>query len=252
MKIKLKALTISILSVSMFSPISSFAGEWGIGLNVNNNQDTYRDHEDSAQLTLFPEYRGERFNMDFESMSYRLFDSKKYNLEILGKASYLGYEEKDSDRLLGMKDRDPSINLGLRASYVTDYGLFSIHALTDILGKHKGQEIELQFGEPFYTSHWSGKRELTLGFLGGLRWQSDDLINYYYGVKESEATATRAAFKGKSAITPFVGFEAKVGLTKHFSVDSAITYEHLPNDITDSPIASDNGIRARLGLTYWF
>lgn len=246
-------LFIRILSASLLlTAATSFAGDWGVGISGNNTQDVYQDHDDDISLNIFPEYRGERFNLDFESLSYRLMDDGKYNLEILAKHMNLGYVSGDSTHLTGMDDRDGSINLGLRASYTTDYGVLSLHAVTDVLGSHKGQEVSLQFGEPFYTTHWRGKRDLSLGLLGGVRWQSDDVIDYYYGIKTSDATASRAAFKGKSAITPFIGIEINAGLTEHISLEAAVRYDHLPDNITDSAIASNNGVQARLGLSYWF
>ena len=253
MKTNLHTIFASLLALSLISPITSHAGEWGVGFNLNNRYDVYVDHDDDLSLNIFPEYRGEQFNIDFESMSYSLFDSEQYNLEILAKAVELGFEKGDSKTFAGMSDRDPSINAGLRASYTTDYGVLSLHALTDVLGSHKGQEVELRFGEPFYTSHGSdNKKELTLGAFAGTRWQSNDLIDYYYGVKSNEATATRKAFKGQSAITPFVGVELKLGLSESFSLEGALSYEHRPDKITKSDIASKNGMKARLGLTYWF
>lgn len=251
MKNKKQILVMTVL-VGLLQPVTSSAGEWGVGFNVNNSPTFYKDHDDDLALNIFPEYRGERFNLDHESISYSVLSSGSYNLEVLGKSLSLGYEDDDSKVLKGMKDRDSSINLGLRASYSTDYGLLSLHALTDVLGNHKGQEIELRFGEPFYTEHWSGQRELTLGAFAGVRWQSDDLIDYYYGVKDSETTASRKAFKGESAITSFVGMELKFGFSEHLSLEGAVSYEHLPDKITDSSIASSNGMRGRLGLTYWF
>lgn len=250
MKNKKQLLTAALLLV--IQPVTSSAGEWGVGFNINNSLAVYQDHDDDLALNIFPEYRGERFNLDHESISYSVLSSENYNIEILGKHLSLGYEDGDSKRLKGMKDRDFSINAGLRASYSTDYGLLSVHALTDVLGNHKGQEVEFRFDEPFYTKHWSGKRDFTVSAFAGARWQSDDLIDYYYGVKDSEATANRKVFKGESAITPFVGINMRVGFSEHLGIDGMLGYEHRPDEVTDSSIASKNGMRARLGLTYWF
>ena len=251
MKIKLTVLTVSVITTTIFTPISSHAGEWGVGTSLYNNP-AYQDPDDVVRLNVFPEYHGEQFNMDFESISYTFFESGNFNLELLGKYEFLGYEDGDAKRLKGMKDRDSTLNAGFRANCSTDYGLLSLSAVNDVFGKHKGQEVELRFGEPFYTEHWSGQREFTLGAFVGSRWQSDDLIDYYYGVRKSETTVNRKAFRGKAAITPFVGLEMKFGFSEHLGMEVMLGYEHRPNKITDSPIASKNGTRARLGLTYWF
>ena len=153
-----------------------------------------------------------------------------------------------------MDERDQSIEFGGRVSFETDYGLLSLHALTDVLGNHKGQEVELRFGQPFYADHWDGKKDVTLGFVGGLRWQSKKMVDYYYGVKNTETTASRNEYHASSALIPFAGVELKTRFSEHFSLKGGLMYEHLPNTITNSPITSDSGneIRANLGLSYWF
>ena len=259
MKNLIKLSTTIALPLIILNPLNSqaqglFTGEWGVGIEIENDAQHYKDFDNDAYVNLFPQYRGEKLNIDSDSLSYSLLESDKYNFEILAKSLYYGYEAKDSTLLKGMAERDGSIEFGGRASLKTDYGLLSLHALTDVLGNHKGQEVELRFGQPFYTEQWTGQRDVSLGLIGGLRWQSKKMIDYYYGVESSEATATRKEYQGHSAFIPFAGVEVKARFSEHFSFKGGLMYEKLPGTITNSPITSDSGneIRANLGLSYWF
>ncbi len=248
------ALPLIILNPSNTHAEGMFAGEFGIGIEIKNDAQSYKDFDNDVYVSLYPQYRGEKLNINSNSISYSLFETDQYNFEILAKSLYYGYEAKDSTILKGMADRDQSIEFGGRASIKTAYGLFSLHALTDVLGNHKGQEVELRFGQPFYTEQWIGKKEVVLGFVGGLRWQSKKMVNYYYSVKSNEATGARSEYHSGSVLIPFAGLELTTRFSEHLSFKGGVTVEHLPNSITNSPITSDSGneIRANLGLTYWF
>jgi outer membrane protein len=88
----------------------------------------------------------------------------------------------------------------------------------------------------------------------GANWQDKKGVDYYYGVNNSEVTATRKAYKGKAAITPFVGLELEAKLSKHFSLIGGAKYKHLPTAITESPLTKDKkgDYHVNVGLTYWF
>ena len=220
---------------------------------LDNNMALYKDHDHDAELKPRLEYRGEKFNLDFKSVSYSIYHSGTYNFEIIGKQIYSGYDSSDSSALKGMKDRDGSFDVGGRASVRTPYGLLSLHVVSDVLGEHKGQEVDLRFGAPFYQRLWStsGEAQLGLTLSQGVRWQSKDVIDHFYGVKSSEVSSTRHAYDGNSALIPYIGLEPTLSY-EDFTIDGGLRYEWLPSEITDSPIASGNKLRVRLGLTYWF
>ena len=258
MKNLIKLSTVIALPLIALNPINSQASDtfsgWGVGIKIENDIQNYKDFDNDVYVSLHPQYRGESLNIDSDSISYSLFNSDQVNFEILAKSLYYGYEAKDSPVLKGMKGRDQSIEFGGRVSFETDYGLLSLHALTDILGNHKGQEVELRFGQPFYADQWSGKKDVTLGFVGGLRWQSKKMVDYYYGVKSTETTASRNEYHASSALIPFAGVELIGRFSENISLNGGIIYEKLPGSITKSPITSDSGneIRANLSLNYWF
>jgi outer membrane protein len=152
-----------------------------------------------------------------------------------------------------MDERESSVGLGLRAGYKTAIGLVSLDATKDVSDKHDGAEAELRIGPDFYSERAGKARNMDFGVIGGVKWQSDDTVDYYYGVKSSEATADRTAYKGKAAVTPYIGVAGQGNITKNLTFNTSAVYLHAPDEITDSPIVDkDHDIQVNAGLTYWF
>jgi outer membrane scaffolding protein for murein synthesis (MipA/OmpV family) len=236
-----------ILTLLLISPVSQ--ADIGLGLGIKGSE--YKGVDGIANIQL--EYRGEKFNIADETLSYSLTENDQFRFDIIAKAEARGYESDFADELTGMDDRDASLDLGGKIATKTRFGELSLAATTDISNNHKGQEADLRFGPKPFQSHWNGKRELSVGALAGAKWQSDEVIDYYYGVKTNEVTNDRAAYTGKSAITPYVGVQADVNLTEHLSLKAQALYKDLPKEITDSPIVdSDQELQLQTTVTYWF
>lgn len=246
-------MTYERLTLAFALPLLLFSakGHAEFGFSATTHSSHYKGKD--GYLNLSPQYRGEKVNLDESSLSYAIKDSDKYRVELLGQVEARGYDSDSSAEFKGMDDRDPSLGIGGRFSKKTPYGELSATVTRDISSTHNGEEIDLRFGPKPYETPWQGKRELDVGFLAGVKWQSSDVIDYYYGVKPSEVTNTRSEYKGKTAITPYIGAKAEAVLSKHFTAHANVIYTDLPKEISDSPIVDgDNDVALTAGLTYWF
>lgn len=192
-------------------------------------------------------YEGERFYLRGIFGGYRLFKGERWSLGPVLRPRFEGYDAQDSAALVGMQDRDWSLDAGAEWSWLADWGLIGVSLVTDVLGRHHGQELELS-----YTARFSGA-----GFefipSAALRWRTDHLVDYYYGVRAEEATAGRPAYEGDDTITPAVRLAVRRKLSSKWSVLGAAQYEWLGSEITDSPIVEDSStVSLMLGLTYAF
>jgi len=173
-------------------------------------------------------------------------------LEAIAKSQVRGHGFSSETKIAGLAEREGSIDLGLRAAYETPVGLVSIDATKDVTGNHKGAEADFRIGPGFYSERAGEARNIEVRLIVGVKWQSADTVDYYYGVKNSEATATRAAYKGKSATTPYVGVAGQGNITKNLTFNTSAIYMKAPDEITDSPIVDkDHDIQINAGLTYW-
>jgi outer membrane protein len=61
-------------------------------------------------------------------------------------------------------------------------------------------------------------------------------VDYYYGVRPSEATATRHVYDGKSSIDPSVGATVTWRLDERQSIRGDVGITKFGTGITDSPL----------------
>jgi len=148
-----------------------------------------------------------------------------------------GYNEDDSRELEGMEDRKWSIDGGLGVSWLTDIGLFGVTFVTDLLGRHKGQELDFSYTILFKYGGFD--------FIpsAGVRWKSDNLVDYYYGVESDEIrfdqAISRASYEGDDAVDPYLRLAVRRKLTDRWSLLGAVQYEWFDDEIKDSPIVED-------------
>ena len=180
-------------------------------------------------------YEGKRLYMRGIMGGYRVYSKGGFSIGPIIQPSFEGYEEEDSPALQGMDDRDWSIDAGVGAFWRTDIGLFGLSCVTDILGEHDGQTLEFSYTLRFPLA----------GFdvipSAGVRWESEDRVDYYYGVRSDEAVLpSRPPYEASSAINPFVRLAVRRKLTERWTLLTALQYEWLDDEIGDSPIVDEH------------
>jgi len=179
------------------------------------------------------------------AVGHRLLLGQGWSIGPVVQPRFDGFDEGDSPSLDGMDDRDWSVDAGISVSWLTKIGLFGLSGVTDMLGKHKGQELEFSYTAPF---NWGG-----FDFIpsAGMRWKSQDLVNYYYGVRPHEARAGRSAYEGEPALDPFVRLALRRRLTRRWSLLATAQYEWLDDEIRNSRIVdADYDASFMLGMLY--
>jgi outer membrane protein len=155
----------------------------------------------------------------------------------------MGYDADDADSLSGMDNRDISLDGGVQLKWVIQQveGLsVNIGATTDLMSKHEGQEVTLAGKKVFKGKIYQIIPE------AGVKWQSSDLVDYYYGVRDSEVASGRPAYEPDSVIDPFVASRLYLGLSENWILISRVGYEFLGAEIQDSPIVDKDGIFSML------
>lgn len=243
-----------VFILPILSLMTSVQADWGITLGADNEIKRYEDVKNDASLLLGVEYRGENFNIDKEAISYNFAHSKSYTIEAIAKTNNRGFKASDGKLFTGMKDRDTSIDVGIRGIIRSTYGPAIVEVTRDV-NASKGYEADLRFGGIYpHNKHWTGKGELSVSPFIGVKYQSDKVVDYHYGVRDDEATARRSAYKGEAATTPYVGIESQLNITKRVSMQAAVVYEKRDDAVEDSPLTdkTDSDVLLNLGITYWF
>jgi outer membrane protein len=196
-------------------------------------------------------YQGKTFSMRGISATYDVFGQESWTIGALARFRSDGYDADGSSDLDGMSDRRNSLDVGAELSVENSWGNISLNFLTDTLGEHDGQEARLTYTMPVRAAF--GIKKLGLRPMLGLSWRSNNLNNYYYGVRASEATAIRPRYNSGDSVDPFVGVGLDYLLDERWSIFSMFRNEWLGREITDSPIVDQHStISVILGLVYRF
>lgn len=196
-------------------------------------------------------YRGKAFSIRGLSASYEAFKDESWAIRGLARLRTDGYDAKDSSDLDGMSDRRHSLDAGAELWLENPWGNLELDLVTDALAVHHGHEATLTYSRRFRGLF--GREKLALRPMFGVSWRSDNLNNYYYGVRAKEARPGRPAYKSGSSVSPFAGIGLDYRLAERWSIFVMFRNEWLPGEISDSPIIDQNHvISVVLGSVYRF
>jgi len=208
--------------------------ELNIGFGIAAYNSVYEGDDDKVLAVPMLFYESEKIFFRGRMGGYRFFGDQTFSVALIGQWRVDGYDDNDSRHLRGMKDRKMTLDGGLSATYVDGWGATTVSLVTDLLGRHNGQEFSISYGKRFSSGQWS--------FIpsAGVLYKSADLTDYYYGVKAGEAAAQRPAYSADDVWDPFVAVQTSVKISRRWSFLAALRYEWLGSEITDSPIVQSH------------
>lgn len=124
---------------------------------------------------------------------------------------------------------------GIEYQFSTDIADFQFQYLSEFTGLHHGDEVRLSIAK-----HWSSGKHHVIGSLGAV-WQSEEVINYYYGVTPPEADE-RGTYTADAAITGIARIDWNYELTERWDLRFLASYRRLPDEIAASPLINDNKV----------
>ncbi len=235
-------------SATLFGlPLLANDDNLSIGLGVAWATSPYKGVDDI--ILPFPDisYQNGNFFIGFGDIGYTVYSQETCAITLLGSWSPAPYESDDSSFLNGMEDRKFSIEAGAAITMETMLGNLGITALSDVSGHHKGQTVTAQYSIPFGGDTWAVEAVI------GLNWQSEKIVDYYYGVRRSEVRTDRAFYEGKSTFSPSVGLNGAVKIYDNVTLEGGVNVEFLGSGITDSPLIDDDSVlSASLSVSYSF
>lgn len=226
------------------------AEEVTLGLGVGWVSSPYKEHDDTFLPFPIISYEGERFYVRGLSAGVHLW--KEDLQEISLGLSYFGLRfdpgKTDNGRLQKLDDRYSTLNADLQYNLRTDYGHTGLKVSRDILGNSDGFSAEAYYKYPFMLGL------VTLAPGGGLRWDSKEQLDYYYGISSKEARRSGLdKYDPDDGFSPFLSLEASWLFTENWSLSAGGEVLFLSNEIKDSPMVdSDQIFSANTGLNYTF
>ncbi|MFQ3786481.1 MipA/OmpV family protein [Halomonas sp. A29] len=253
----------SALAVGLCTAVTAMAQEptdarsssttWGLGLGVVSEQEPYagigRDNS-PVPLLLFENQYIHLFGpqVEFKLPSLDISDSQQLNFGIVGKYDGSGYEEDDAPILNGMDKRKGGFWAGGKVEWSTDFADVSAEWLADASGNSNGQVVSLGLERT-----WRFGNRVLLTPYAGASWQDDKAVDYYFGVRDSEARIDRPAYAGESATNIEAGVRGVYMFDKHHSVLLGAEVTSLADEIKDSPLVDRSTTNSVfLGYIYRF
>ena len=227
---------------------------WGLGLGVVNAQKAYKGTDRETKALPMVSYENQYVklsgpNLELKLPGLELGDSQRLNFGIVTKLfGGGGYEASDSSALAGMAERKSSVWTGAKVEWENGMADVTLELLGDASGKSKGQRVVLGL-----ERKWKLSPNMMLIPQVGIEWEDDKTVDYYYGVRDSEATAGRAAYVGKATLNAEISLAGIYRFDKHQSMMLNVGVKSLGKEIKDSPIvgrSTEN--RVMLGYMYRF
>lgn len=246
--------TTSIIALSsLFFVAGVSAGQWSAGPVGILQASPYAGGE--SGLMIFPgvAYQGEKFSLRGPFADYYVYGSAREDIAIAVTLA-LGPNqlEVDGDQALaGIEDRDSGLLGGVRLEYGIWDGTASLALQSDVTDESGGQRIVAGWQKPLFESD---PRKWMFSAGVQVEWISDDYADYYFGVSEAEAAASRFnAYEASSVVQPSLTFAGYYNFDENWQFIYNLDWQFLASDIENSPIVDQSSVASGvIGLVYNF
>lgn len=125
---------------------------------------------------------------------------------------------------------------GFEYTYIHPYFDWQTQILQDVTHIHDGQKIRSAITVPWVKNknYWA--------LSAGATWQSQELVDYYYGVTEDEVYDSAKVYTATSSKAFYIKAEWERPLSKHWGLRALTSYKWLGSGVTDSPIIEEDGV----------
>lgn len=190
-------------------------------------------------------YEGERYYLRSNAIGVKL-GPPALRLELFARHRLEGHPADDiPTSLAGMARRDPGVDLGMGVQWGGRWGVVYAELLQDATSASEGSELRLGYKAP------RKRGRLSVTPYARLDVRNSELNDYYYGVRETEATAERPVYRVDGATIPEIGVLAAYELTQRWRLLAGATLARLPDAIAESPIVERRIVHSiTLGAIY--
>ncbi len=148
---------------------------------------------------------------------------------------------------LEVPDRDYAVEAGFELLSDGRWGFLQFAAHHDVSGTHDGFELDLNYGLGWRSERWYFEPSL------GVSYKSEDLNNYYWGVRLNESGPALPFYEAGSGVNVRGKLVANYHFTRNWAMSLAAEYERLNDAAARSPIVEDREVVGYFaGMSYRF
>lgn len=238
-------------------------GQWkvSVGLGAGVYTNPLRDSK-NIPLILVPNisYYGERIFFQNNTLGYTLIENEKLALSVISKANvekafftrwhpqnvfipniandFVEAQHSQKISLDTIKKRKWALDAGLQVNWFATHSINAeLKVLYDVSGVYNGLNADAHVSKLF-SINTSSTLEVTLG----AQWNSADLVDYYYGIDESDTLYLRDLYQGKSSINPYLSIGYAYKLSPDWTFKTYIKRKKLHRNTYLSPIVEKTNI----------
>ncbi|MCZ6871576.1 MAG: MipA/OmpV family protein [Gammaproteobacteria bacterium] len=207
--------------------------------------------DDSDKVVVAPLiiYEGKKFFFRATTFGWKFIDREELEFAVVAEGRFAeSWDSSDSNALTGMSDRDPSLDGGFALTLREGNFGGKFTAVGDLTDEHSGFEVR---AEGFYQTRmgkWLPR------FSAAVIYQSENLVEHYYGVETNEAIPlVRPAYSPDATVNFRLQAVTAYALRPKWTAIVGTRYDFLGDEIDDSPITDDNGrfmFVAGIGYTF--
>ena len=221
--------------------------QFALGFGGLIQRKPYKGYDTKGYPLPYIYYESDSFFFRQLTAGYHIYSKRNISLDFILKGRLDGYDDDDSHIFEGMDDRDHTIDAGIKLSVYDGWGMATLYVVGDTLSKHEGYEAELTYAKRFTDG------KLTLIPSLGLAYESQNLVDYYYGVRDDEIRAGRPAYEAGNEVSFLASLGLRYQLDEKWDIYSFTSYRWLGSEITKSPLVGrDYEISVGAGLAYEF
>lgn len=224
---------VAVLGFMPWAPGAACAADFSAGLGGGYASSPYKQHDGTILPFLPLFYEGERFYLNAFGAGAFIWKGEMQDISVGLSYSALAFDSDKTDdtRLQKLDDRHATILASAQYRLRTGFGHLGLRVSRDILGKSDGFSAELSYMYPFEF----GSVRLSPG--AGMRWDSKEQVDYYYGVSGTEARKSGLnRYRPDGAFSPYVSLAAQWAFADKWSLNAGGEVLFLGSEIQDSPM----------------
>lgn len=157
----------------------------------------------------------------------------------------MGSEEPPS--IGELESRDFTYLGGIEAYIYNRFGTWRLALMHDLFDVHDGMEGQIKW------NYHLAFEELSIDFAVFFDWKSQEVVNYYYGVRPSESAYWSQRYRAEDGWNQGAELTARYHLTPDWELLMTARYTRFADTIADSPLLDeDDSLAYLVGAAYRF
>ena len=228
--------------------VLSGSGDAGLGVAWRAERSLYRGAGTRFDLVPLYLYEGRHLYLHAYRIGLKLDRGPDRRFDAFLSHRFEGFPyDRIPDSLAGMAERGPGVDAGLSYQRRGKWGIAYAELLHDVSDASQGSELRVG-----YDYEWRRGRLLLKPSLM-LAQRSARLNDYYYGVRSSEATGLRPAYRPGGGTNAGIGINMQYNLSERWRLLLGLSATHWASGVRRSPIVEDRAqVSAFMGFAYDF